>query len=754
MKLLIVESPTKAKTIEKYLGGEYVVRASVGHVRDLPVSEFVYFDKKNKVIKGDELKRMKKVDKQLLTKRYAIDIENGFKPFYIVDEKKEKVIAELKMLSKKSNEIILATDPDREGEAIAWHIKEILGIEHAKRVTYKEITPEAIRTALANPRDIDWNLKEAQEARRALDRLVGYELSDIIWKKVRYGLSAGRVQSPALRILVEREKEIQAFIPEKYFELNGDFQTIGKIAESKKYRLNLSCDEVPKEEKRTIEIKTRGENTIWKILEVKESDGTRNPNAPFTTSSLQQSASNRYGFSPKRTMQVAQKLYEKGLITYMRTDSVNLSDSAMSEISTQIEKEYGKDYLEIRKYPSRNKNAQEAHEAVRPTHFDNKNLGTTDEEKKLYNLIWSRTVSSQMKAAKLLRKKITAKCMDEHVATFSINGSTMIFEGWLKADPMSRGEEVDLPKVNNGDDIKLEKINWEEKSTQPPNRYSEAGLVKELEKRGIGRPATFASIISTIEDRGYVDKINKALMPTTTGMVVSDFLTLHFQKYVSDDFTREMEDKLDNIATGTEKYADMLREFYVPFHSDVESKKDIDKATNVSAAPDNIECPICTGKMVEKLARNGTFYSCARFPDCDGARKIDGNVMEAPKDTGKVCPKCEKGNLVERDGKFGLFIACANYPKCKYIEKSQEEKEKNNTGVKCNHCASGYMEERKGRFGAFFSCNNYPDCKHIVKTKPTGEFCKMCTEMMIEGTKTIPTRCSSKTCPMHNPHKI
>jgi DNA topoisomerase-1 len=597
-------------------------------------------------------------------------------------------------------------------------------------------------------------LKEAQEARRALDRLVGYELSDIIWKKVRYGLSAGRVQSPALRILVEREKEIQAFVPEKYFELDGDFQTIGKIKESKTYKLNLSCDEVPKEENRTVEIKTRGENTMWKVDEVKQSDATRNPNAPFTTSTLQQAGSNRFGFSPKRTMQVAQKLYEKGLITYMRTDSTSLAASAVDEISTFVEKNYGKNYLEIRKYASKNKNAQEAHEAVRPTHIKDVNGGSTEEEQKLYNLIWARTVASQMSAAKMLRTKITAKCMDEHVPTFSINGSVLVFDGWLKADPASRGDETDLPKVMGGDEIKLEKINWVEKATQPPNRYSEAGLVKELEKRGIGRPATFASIISTIEDRGYVDKVNKALMPTTTGIVVSDFLTLHFQKYTSDDFTREMEDKLDEVANGNEKYADMLGEFYKPFHADVLSKQNIDKATNVNAAPEGIECPLCTGKMVEKLARNGTFYSCARFPDCIGARKIDGSIMEAPKDTGKVCPKCEKSNLVERDGKFGLFVACANYPKCKYIEKSEEEKNKNNTGVKCGHCADGFMDERKGRFGLFYSCNNYPDCKHIIKTKPTGNLCKICNELMMEGTKTIPERCSIKTCPMHRPDKI
>ena len=758
MKLLIVESPAKAKTIEKYLAGEYVVRASVGHVRDLPVSEFVYFDAKKRVIKGDELKRMKKVDKALLTKKYAVDIDNDFKPFYMADEKKLKVIDEIRQLAKKCNTIYLATDPDREGEAIAWHIKDELGLTTAKRVRYYEVTPKAIKEALENPTEVDENLRQAQEARRVLDRLVGYELSDIIWKKVRYGLSAGRVQSPALRILVEREKEIQAFIPEKYFELTGDFKTVGRAKESKTYSLIFNCDEVPKEIERVNEIKNIGENEHWKIAEIKESDASRSPNAPFTTSSLQQTASNRLGYSPKRTMQIAQKLYEKGFITYMRTDSTSLSKDFLTEANEYIVKVYGASYANRTEYKTKNKNAQEAHEAVRPTHASTKDAGTTDEEKKLYNMIWSRTLASQMTAAKIKRTKIIVDTNNKKVASFSLNGSVLVYDGWLKLDVASRGDDIELPKLEAGADIKLEKINYEEKATTPPNRYTEAGLVKELEKREIGRPSTFASIVSTIQDRGYVDKNGKTLFPTTTGIVVSDFLTAHFAKYISDDFTKNMEDKLDNIANGSEKYADMLREFYTPFHSDVESKQDIDKATDINPAPENIRCPLCSSPMLEKLARNGTFYSCVDFPKCMGARKIDGSIMEPPKALDKKCPKCaEKGvdnNLVERDGKFGKFIACSAYPKCKYIEKSEEEKAKNNTGVKCNKCSDGYMEERKGRFGPFFSCNNYPDCKHIVKTKPTGEFCTMCNEMMIEGTKTIPTRCSNKSCPMHNPHKM
>ena len=725
MKLLIVESPSKAKTIEKYLDGEYTVRASVGHVRDLPKSN-----------------------------KQAIDIEHGFKPTYVVDPKKEKVSSELRTLAKKANTIYLATDPDREGEAIAWHIKDELKLDTAKRVTFHEITPNAVKEALTHPREIDMNLKEAQEARRVLDRLVGYDLSGIIWKKVRYGLSAGRVQSPALRIIVEREKEIRDFVPEKYFELEGNFETVGKAKESKTYKLLMSCDEVPKEKNRADEIRTLGNKSSWHIEDIKETEAKRNPNAPFTTSSLQQTASNRLGFSPSRTMGVAQKLYEKGLITYMRTDSTSISKDALGEILGTIEKNYGKDKIEVRTYKTKSKNAQEAHEAIRPTHASHMTGGSTDDEKKLYRLIWQRTVASQMISATILRTKIIARSSDERVPTFAVNGSILKSEGWLAADPDGRGDDVLLPKLSVDTGLKLEDIVVIEKETLPPNRYTEAGLVKELEARGIGRPSTYASIISTIETRGYVEKQSKTLFPTPTGEVVSDFLTLHFDKYVSDDFTAKMEDQLDEIANGNTTYLSVLTDFYTPFLSEVESKKDIDKVTNLRAAPEGMLCPKCNATMVEKLSRSGTFYSCSRYPDCDGARKPDGSEVEPPKSLGRPCPKCKKGELMERDGKYGKFIACSTYPKCKYIEESEEEKAKKNTGVKCNHCADGYMEERRGRFGVFYSCSNYPDCKHAIKTKPTGAWCPMCSEMMMEGTKTIPERCSNKACPMHNPHKM
>ncbi len=727
MKLLIVESPSKAKTIGKYLGKDYEVRASVGHIRDLPKSN-----------------------------KKAIDIEGGFIPHYEISAGKEKVVTEIKTLAKKASEVLLATDPDREGEAIAWHIKEACKLPDAKRVTFHEITEGAIKEAIKHPRLIDENLKEAQEARRVLDRLVGYDLSGIIWKKVRYGLSAGRVQSPALRIVMEREREIRAFIPVTYFVISGEWKTIGRTKESKRYPLVLECVEEPKVRAEAERIVQTGRKSSWHVVGVEGTDVSRSPRAPFTTSTLQQTASSRLGFAPSRTMSVAQKLYEKGLITYMRTDSTTLSNVALGEIANTIESLFGKNLLEVRTYKTKAKNAQEAHEAVRPTHASTRYGGTTDDEKRLYTLIWERTIASQMSDAKLRRTKVTANITNtnETIPDFAVTGSVLVSPGWLTVDPDARGEDVELPILNKGDELDLQALNFVEKQTQPPNRYTEAGLIKELEKRGIGRPSTYASILSTIEARGYVDKINKALVPTDTGEVVITFLEDNLGEYISDTFTAEMEEKLDKIADGTATYLKTLSDFYGPFLKDVKSKDKLEKATNLGEAPDNLLCPLCNAKMVIKLAKNGKFYSCSRYPDCMGARKLDGTVMEGPKSIGRKCPKCADGELMERDGRFGKFIACNNYPKCKYIEQDEEEKKKKLTGVSCNKCKTGEMEERRGRFGIFYACTNYPDCKHIIKTKPTGNTCKLCGELMMEGTKTIPERCSSKICPNHNPHKL
>lgn len=725
-KLLIVESPSKAKTIGKYLGDEYVVKASVGHIRDLP--------KSNKI---------------------AIDIPAGFVPHYEISKGKAEVVHEIESLAKKASEVLLATDPDREGEAIAWHIKEAVGLKKPKRIVFHEITKSAIEEALKHPRLIDENLRKAQEARRVLDRLVGYDLSGLIWKKVRYGLSAGRVQSPALRILVEREREIKAFIPEAYWALTAKVRTQGGV------ELELACTEEPREESVVKNILKIGRSNPWLVRQVRESEVGRAPKAPFITSTLQQAASSRLGFAPSRTMMVAQKLYEKGFITYMRTDSTTLSVDAQKAILDEITKRYGAAAAEARVFKTKSKNAQEAHEAIRPTDAHKNSLGVTPEEKKLYELIWSRTVASQMVDAKLARTTILANVKDNSIPDFSVTGSRVILPGWLSADPDARGEDVELPKVKEGEMLTLLELSDEAKFTEPPPRYSEAGLVKELEKRGIGRPSTYASIIKTILDRGYVLKEGKALRPTDTGEVVSTFLEQHFMNYISDSFTAEMEDELDDIANGTREYAKTLKAFYGPFSKEVKSKEKVEKLTTLGDADPQYKCPKCNGPMVIKLARNGKFLSCKNYPECVGARTIEGLELAGPRDTGELCPKCGKANLVEREGRFGRFIACGSYPKCKFIKKDEETALLNATGVPCPVCKKGFMTERRGRFGVFYSCTNYPDCKNAIKAKPTGNFCTykkadgtICGALMMEGTKTIPERCSDKTCPNHNPHKL
>jgi len=617
-----------------------------------------------------------------------------------------------------------------------------------KRVVYHEITKEAIEEALTHPREIDQNLRKAQEARRVLDRLFGYGLSGLIWKKVRYGLSAGRVQSPALRIVMEREREIKAFIPRKFWVVSAEVET--KKAE----KFTVTADKEADSEKEAENIVAVGKNSDWKVVSVEESEAKRSPRAPFITSTLQQSASSRLGFSPSRTMQIAQKLYEAGHITYMRTDSTNLSDSARAQIATVVKSKYGEQYYSPRTFSAKVKNAQEAHEAIRPSNIAKTSVGHSPEQKKLYELIWARTVSSQMADANLLRTKIITKAGDDDkIPTFSANGSRLIFAGWLSADPESRGEDVELPKVANSDPLKLLAVNSTGKQTEPPPRYTEAGLIKELEKRGIGRPSTYASIMRTLEDRGYVTKENRTLHPTDTGEVVSDFLENNFNSYISDSFTAEMEDELDEISIGKRDYEKTLSEFYKPFIKEVKSKEKTAKVTNLGDADPKWKCPICGGPMIIKLGKNGKFMSCEKFPDCTGARMIDGKELAGPKETGELCPECKTGKLLEREGRFGKFIACSNYPKCKFI-KNDENAKPNGSGVKCPTCKDGEIVERRGRFGPFWSCSNYPKCKFAMKAKPTGKICELCQSLMMLGTKTIPERCSNKICKNFRPDKI
>ncbi len=719
MKLVIVESPAKAKTIEKYLGEGFVVRASVGHIRDLPKSN-----------------------------KDAVDIDGGYVPRYTIVKEKQKVIDELQSAAKHADEVILATDPDREGEAIAWHLAQTIGLTKPKRIVFHEITEHAVQEALAHPRMIDDDLRRAQEARRVLDRLFGYDLSGLIWKKVRYGLSAGRVQSPALRILMEREREIRAFIPEKFWVISADLKT------KKNQKFTAICTEEPKSEKEARRFVAAAEGGAWSVKSVDETEQARSPRPPFTTSTLQQAASTRLGFSPSRTMRIAQKLYEGGFITYMRTDSTNLAKEAQANLVATASSEFGVNYVAPRQYKTKSKTAQEAHEAIRPTDARKHSVAGTDEQKKLYDLIRARALASQMADARALRTKITANIKGDAIPDFTANGSRVIFDGWLAADPDARGEDVELPKVAAADPLTLVEAHSEGKETQPPARYSEAGLVKELEKRGIGRPSTYASIIKTLEDRGYVEKQGRTLMPTYTGDVVSSFIEENFGEYISDTFTAEMEDELDEIADGKREYEKTLKSFYVPFHKAVKGKEKIAKITNMGDAPAEFPCPLCGGPMVYKLSRTGRFMSCAKFPKCLGARKEDGSEIAPPKEIGEACPECKDGQLIEREGRFGRFIACSNYPKCKFVKKDPAEEARGKTGVACPVCKKGEMVERRGRFGIFFSCSNYPECKNAIKARPTGRICPECGSLMMEGTKTIPERCSNKTCPHHNPHKL
>ena len=628
--LLIVESPAKAKTIEKYLADSpdhtYRVSASVGHVRDLPKSS-----------------------------KDAVDIEAGFVPNYQISPGKKDIIARLQKMADDSDEVLLATDPDREGEAIAWHLAEVLKLKNPKRVSYGEITKDVIQEAVKKPRKIDMNLKYAQEARRVLDRLVGYDLSGLIWKKVRYGLSAGRVQSPALRIIMEKEREIRAFIPVTYWMLEAQLNK-GKIT------FNTKCKEDPTDRKVVDEILEKSKKENWIVKNIKETTSAKKPRAPFTTSTIQQTASSRLGFSPSRTMRAAQKLYEAGHITYMRTDSTTLGKQALAQASKVIAKEYGKDYVEIRSYTKKSKNAQEAHEAIRPSSLAKMKAGKSGDEAMLYDLIWKRTVSSQMRDAKIMRTTLFANITTDDIPDFKTTGMRVMDEGWLLADPDSRSEENEIPALEVGDTIKLIEILDTEKETQPPGRYSDAGLVRELEKRGIGRPSTYASIIQTLVDRGYVNKEGRTLIPTDTGDVVSSFLEEHFMEYINDTFTAQMEDTLDEVADGKKEYKATMENIYTPFHAAVEAKADIDKLTTLGKADDIFKCPKCHRGMDIKLGRGGKFLSCDDFPDCDGALTLEGKELGEDGATSLGKHPDTKEDILVLHGRFGAYVQLGKSP--------------------------------------------------------------------------------------------
>lgn len=722
--LVIVESPAKAKTISRYLGKNFTVKASMGHVRDLPKSQM------------------------------GIDVEHDFEPSYAVTPDKKKVITDLKKSLKKDTILWMATDDDREGEAIGWHLLSALKVDtkkqDVKRIVFHEITKSAIEDAMKKPRQINQDLVDSQQARRVLDRLVGYELSPLLWKKIRYGLSAGRVQSVAVRLIVEREREIQAFIVKEYWSIKAIFtKENGEEFAAELFRIENKKFEIGKGEEATAIVEAL-QKADFSVASVEEKEQKRNPVPPFITSTLQQEASRKLGFSVKKTMMVAQQLYEgveingepTALITYMRTDSVNLSGQALKQAQEVINSEFGEEYglKEPRLFKSK-KSAQEAHEAIRPVDLSLKpemlKGQLTPDLMKVYELIWKRTLACQMKEAvlSLMAVDVAAKSTgDDKAYTFRANGQRILFPGFMRAyvegsdDPDEELQSKDrmLPVLMEGEKVKKKSIDPEQHFTKPPARYTEASLVKKLEEEGIGRPSTYAPTISTVIARGYVEKEQRQLKPTDLAFVVTDMLVGHFQHIVDYKFTAEMEDSLDSIAEGKKKWVPVIRDFYEPFHQQIVLKeKTLKKEDLITDETDEI-CDQCGSKMMVKLGRFGKFLSCSNYPECKNAKPMengkDGSAVAAAspemdelkkKFADKKCEKCGEAMDVKR-GRFGFFLGCSGYPKCKNIQSIV-----NFIGVKCPDCGGQLVEKRTKKGGRiFFGCNKYPKCKHASWEDP------------------------------------
>jgi len=684
--LLIVESPAKAKTINRYLGDDFKVMATVGHVIDLPKSEL------------------------------GVDVEKGYEPLYQVIHGKKKILQELKRVLPEQGNVYLAMDPDREGEAIAWHVQEYLKLKNAKRVSFHEITKDAILQAIKSPSAVNENLVEAQKARRVLDRLYGYKLSELLWKKIWYGLSAGRVQSVALRLVVEREEEREAFKPEEFWNFLVE---VSKDGEKLKIKLIKKDGKkyIPKKEQEVKEIEEMLDSYAYKVVDIVKKEIRRNPYPPYTTSTLQQSANNVLGFSAKKTMTVAQRLYQAGYITYMRTDSVYLAQKAIKEIRGVIADKYGKQYLpeKERYYKNKSKNAQEAHEAIRPTDFSFDSSKLPSDEAKLYNLIWKRAVSSQMNSEIIedLNIYFQPNAKLKYKLTFLTKGQKVIFDGFRVVYGTAKEDETVqyISNIKLGDIFKKEKFLIEQKFTQPPARYTEASLVKKLESLGIGRPSTYATIISTILDRKYVERERKFLFPTDIGRVVVHFLKGNFTQLVDYQYTANVEDSLDEIAKGKKKYIPFLDSQYKPLMENIQkAEKNVKKEDVVVLGNSDEKCPICGAKMIIKLGRYGKFLSCSRFPECKGMKDINGEDEEL--DFNKYlkvekCPKCGS-RMVLKNGKFGKFWACENYPKCKTTMPLL-------LNEKCPECGRNLVEKRSKWGKSFKGCSGYPECKYIKK---------------------------------------
>ncbi len=745
MNLVIVESPAKAKTIKKYLGKDFEVLASYGHVRDL------------------------------VPKEGAVDPANSFAMKYQVIERNDKHVKAITAKLKGADALYLATDPDREGEAISWHLyellkgKRVLKDKPVHRVVFNEITKKAVQDAVAHPRELSMDLVNAQQARRALDYLVGFNLSPLLWKKVRRGLSAGRVQSPALRLICEREDEIEAFEAREYWTIEADTSKEGQAFSAKLTQFDgekVSQFTVTDGERATQidQALQSAANGQLNVLKVDRKQRKRNPAAPFTTSTLQQEAARKLGFTAQRTMRIAQQLYEGvdigggavGLITYMRTDSVNLADEAIAELRSYISEKFGKDQVpkSPRMYKTKAKNAQEAHEAIRPTSVlnapDDIAAHLDKDQLKLYSLIWKRTVACQMIHATI--NTVAADLGAGAGNVFRANGSTIASPGFIQVylegtDDAKPGDDDDkmLPPLSEGEQLPLQKIRTEQHFTEPPPRYSEASLVKALEEFGIGRPSTYASIISTLQDREYVEMDKKRFIPTDVGRVVNKFLTNYFTQYVDYDFTARLEDELDAVSRGEEDWVPLLEKFWQPFKDRVDHTQENVQRSDVTQEKIDEKCPKCGGQLAIRLGRNGRFVGCTHYPECDYTRNLDdsGAPTAEPEKVGRQCPECGE-DLVFKQGRYGRFIGCSGYPTCRFIEPLEKPKD---TGVTCPQCHKGTLMQRKSRRGkVFYSCSTYPTCDYAVWNEPVAEPCPNCgwPVLTIKTTKRSGTQ---KVCP-------
>jgi DNA topoisomerase-1 len=732
---VIVESPAKANTIKKYLGKNFMVKASVGHLKDLP--------------KG----------------KLGVDVEKDFLPNYITIKGKGKILKELKDAAKKSDKIYLAQDPDREGEAIAWHIAAELEKQAKKpiyRVLFNEITKNAVKEAIEHPVKIDENRVNAQQTRRILDRLVGYKISPILWQKVRRGLSAGRVQSVALYLVCEREKEIEAFNPEEYWTITANLDgEEPPTFEAKLAKIDGKKAEI-KSKKESDKILSDLKGASYLISKIEKKERKKNPLPPFITSTLQQDASRRLRYSAKRTMAIAQKLYEGinigeggtvGLITYMRTDSTRISDIAINEVRDYIRDKHGDKYLpsKPRHFKSK-KSAQDGHEAIRPTSV----LNTPDKVAKhldkdaanLYRLIWNRFVASQMEPALF---DVTAVDINANNILFRANGSIMKFPGFTAIyeemlDDNNGEKDGLLPNLKEGEELKLKELLPQQHFTKPPARYTEATLIKELEDKGIGRPSTYATIISTNVDREYIGIEERRLHPTKLGLLISDLLKKSFDKVLNVKFTADMEEKLDQIERGEKDWRASLKEFYAPFEEDLK-KAEVEMEDIKSKVEETDEvCEKCGSPMVIKWGRFGKFMACSNYPECKTTKHIseDGDKVEEPEVTDKKCEKCGADMIIKR-GRYGKFLACSNYPDCKTTMPI-------GSGIKCplDGCDGEVIEKRTKRGKVFYGCSKYPKCKFASWNKPVPEKCPQCgnpflVEKMKRGGE-VTIECPEKEC--------